>query len=330
MKAFIAAAGAAVLTWFVVGSIPNLLGNTGGWAALFILIIGPIAGYNVFGVVIVHFARLEAAEEQLRRDAALREAEAQRERELELTRLRELRQLCLEAQETALSVPAVLAGADLDLDRAEHELDEGLYSPFWEAMEDATAQLNRFDQGLQYIASRRSLHAEKGKLLGTRAEVLTLSDVLLPDPEPTNSRLRALYRRAQKDGQFANIYEQRRIAAKVDQTNAILIAGFTSLGDAVQRLGDRITETIQNLSETMDVRLGDLQESLESAVAAAAIQREALLKEARDSRGLQESVLHQMRKDADRRSEHEREARQMLNNLQRRRDPVTGFRYRGR
>ena len=231
--------------------------------------------------------------------------------------LRGLRQFCMFAQDWVMELPVALGTAELSLDRADAEFSEGLYSRFWEAMEEATAQLQQFHGLLDAIDYYREQHAAGALQLGTLAPAFLPGPTVLPDPSATHERLRLLYRRAQKDAQFAGIYEQRRIAAKVDQTNAILVAGFNSLGDAIERLGSRVCDAIQDLKAEIKFRLADIESALESAAEAAHEQHEAMLTELRGTRDAGSSILEQLRADADRSAEHERSTRKMLDNLQR-------------
>jgi DNA anti-recombination protein RmuC len=111
------------------------------------------------------------------------------------------------------------------------------------------------------------------------------------------------------------VYEQRR-------TNAILIAGFSSLGQAIEHLGDRIVTAISGLAVSLDCRLASLESSLESTANAAAEQSAALRAELQRSTGVNEAVLGQLRQDAEARTESERLALRMLDNIQRRRKPT--------
>jgi hypothetical protein len=211
-------------------------------------------------------------------------------------------------------LPTLLAAAELDLDRAEAEWAERVYSPFWEAMEDVLAKLHSFETALHLISNNRALHEKEANVLGDVGQPFTLGRVILPDTRPTYGRLRDLYRRAQKDSEFAKIYEQRR-------TTSALIAGFRSLGDAVQRLGDRIIQSIDDVRSTVGAAIGSLELSLQDAVSQASTQREALLTELRQSSGIEENILRQLRDDSARQAEYERSAKQMLDNIQRRRNP---------
>jgi hypothetical protein len=316
----------AIVTWLVVGSIPNMMGNYHGWAALFVLVVGPAAALAAGGKIIGVFAAQEAAAEAQRREAerlANQKAEEERRR-LEERRLAETqaRAAVSVAQGAALSLATLLGGAELDLDRSEDELVEGQYSPFWEAIEEAVSQLNSFEKQLLLIEQQRTIHKALVPRCGHDTPPFLLGIAVLPDPTQTYQRLRTLYRRAQKDRDFASIYEQRRIASKIDRTNAILVAGFTSLGQAIERLGDRVEDSLHQLRVALECRLGDIHSSLEASATAAAAQHRAMVSELSRSRELGSDVVIQMRRDAESRSEHEQRTRRMLDNIQRRRRPA--------
>jgi methyl-accepting chemotaxis protein len=65
-------------------------------------------------------------------------------------------------------------------------------------------------------------------------------------------RLQRIVRKAQRNFEFATIYEQRK-------TNEILIAGFATLGEAIYGLGSRLEQSIGMLCERID----DLSSSME-------------------------------------------------------------------
>ncbi len=288
--------------------------------AAFMTILGAVAGG--FASTWIKRRNEEFRRRQLEADEARRAAEARRQHDDLQRRIFAVRSLCSEAQSGALSLPTTLTWAELDLDRAEAELSKHRYSPFWEATESATAKLNVFDQTLRMIAERRVLHQQRNTAIGELAPVFSLGQAILPDPAATHARLLALYLRAQENPDFANIYEQRRIAAKLDQTNAILVAGFRSLHHAIQDLGDRMVDSISQLQESIEFHLESIQASLESAAAATAEQRNSLFAEIARSGDESASILEQMGQDADRRSEHEHAARRMLDNIQRKRQPT--------
>jgi hypothetical protein len=112
--------------------------------------------------------------------------------------------------------------------------------------------------------------------------------------------MRGIVRRAQKDFQFASIYEQRK-------TNQLLVGGFASLAQAINQLGDRLQSSLESLATSISISVSDLVSAQEAAAS-------ALASELQLSR-------EQALEDSDARREHERQERGMLDNLQRRRRP---------
>jgi hypothetical protein len=282
-------------------------------------IIGIAVGFG-FALMYQHEVDVEARKKR-EAEAAAQEADERARREAVQRALASLRRLISEAQNAALLLPIVLAQAEAHMDDAEHELQDHCYSPFWEAMESATTKLNSFDQSVKMIEDRRTLYATQAAAIEVRTPAFSLGIAVLPDPAPSHRRLRTLYRQAQRNPDFANIYEQRRIALKIDQTNAILMAGFSSLGQAIEHLGDRTVDAISRLGAAIDAQLGSLQASLESTVTAAAEQHKALLAEVSRSGHNQTQALQELREDAERRADHERSALRMLDNIQHHRKP---------
>jgi hypothetical protein len=229
--------------------------------------------------------------------------------------LAKLKHVAAEVQRAVSSLSIILGKVEMALDRAQDELKSGLYSPFWEAIEGATSAVQLFDSTLSSIELKLAEYRIQAAQVGSDAPSLSIGVSVLPDPANTRRRLIALYREAQKDPHFAIVYEQRR-------TNAILIAGFRSLGQAIEGLGDRITDAIDRLSDSLDCRLVSLESSLESVAAVAREQSAALRTELQQSHDANEAVIHQLRQDAEARSEDGRLALRMLDNIQRGRKPT--------
>jgi hypothetical protein len=285
---------------------------------LLVMVALLITGAVVWGVVEVKSQRERererlAAEEKRERERLAAEAAA-----AVLARvnaLARLAQLAAEAQAAAGSLPIILGDAEITLDRAHDELRSLLPSPFWEAMEEVVASLNTFQQALSVIEARRSAYLTQAAQLGGSVPEFTLGVSVLPDPAATHSRLNRLYREAQALDRFPIVYEQRR-------TNAILIAGFRSLGQAIERLGGRIVDEISSLAASLDCRLVNLESSLESSATAAAEQGAALRAELQQSHGVNDAILGQLRQNAEASSESEQRALRMLDNIQHRRKPT--------
>ena len=229
--------------------------------------------------------------------------------------LGKLSRFAADAQRATDSLPIILGEAEITLDRAQAELGSLLPSPFWEAMEDALGNLRAFLHALSIIDSRRTEYRTQSAQLESPVPAFTLGVSVLPDPAATQSRLNRLYREAQSIPHFSIVYEQRR-------TTAVLIAGFRSLGQAIERLGDRIVDEIGSLAASLDCRLASLESSLESSATAAAEQSAALRAQLQSAVDANDAILGQLHQDAEARSETERQALRMLDNIQHRRKPT--------
>jgi hypothetical protein len=259
-------------------------------------------------------AEAAATARVLARAAAL-EAEAAAKAAARAAALAKLRQLAADAQAAADSLPIMLGEAEIALDRAQAELKSRLPSPFWEAMEDAVGKLRAFHRVLSIIDSKRTEYRMQSARLERAVQAFTLGVVVLPDPAATHSRLNRLYREAQAIPHFSIVYEQRR-------TTATLIEGFRSLGQTIEHLGDRIVDEIGSLATSLDCRLDSLESSLESSAAAAAAQSAALRAQLQSAVGINDALRGQLRQEAEARSDTERLALRMLDNIQRRRKPT--------
>lgn len=250
-----------------------------------------------------------------KREKERRNAEHAREQAAREAALADLRRTLSEAQETAASLPIVLAGAELLLDKADHELRAKLASPFWEAIEDAVAKLEEFRSAMTTIQSLQAQYSAGSSRFHRALPAFEIGVAILPDPTRTHRRLTSLYRQAQAIPHFSLVYEQRR-------TTATLVAGFRSLGQAVEHLGERIVDQLGSLAAALGAHLDSLEKSLESSAAAAAEQNAALRRELRRAADKDEGIVHQLREDAETRAESERLALRMLDNIQRRRKPT--------
>lgn len=255
-------------------------------------------------------------------------------------------------------LPQSLERAEAELDRAEAEFRDRAFDPFWSAIEGATQALATFSQDVGVIRSNA-------------AAFLTMAgDAGVPQPQfpigadaikrlgvsgRTAERLRAIVGTAQRDFQFAQIYQLRR-------TNQILIAGFQSLSAALEGLDMTIGEGLSHLSGAVDqlatsTRLGceaiateladgnavereRLEEARESARAARGHyddQRRGLAGLNRELTGARHALTDQVavskenfrhtRQVAERMERRHEEALEMLDNMQRRRPPSKPSRF---
>ena len=107
-----------------------------------------------------------------------------------------------------------------------------------------------------------------------------------------------IVRRAQKNFQFATIYEQRK-------TNQLLVSGFGNLSEALNNIGYCIEESMNNLSDTISVSLEKQNYILRDII-------DHSQKQVQEIKGAIES-------EGKERQKHEEKEREMLDNIQRRR-----------
>jgi hypothetical protein len=134
------------------------------------------------------------------------------------------------------------------LDTAEAEFEDGAFSPFWDSIERSMRNLGAIDSSITLIADRSNLYRTVVKLYKGWPPPFPVdpsSVHRLETTAVTAGRLQRIVRKAQRNFQFATIYEQRR-------TNEILIAGFANLGEAIYGLGTRLEESIGFLGDKID------------------------------------------------------------------------------
>ncbi len=273
------------------------------------------AGIAGFEKMVDEYRKNRRAEEKQLIDNARAKTHAEIARNQAISRISEL---VSEAQLSAARLPLILLGADSSLDLAQNEFSDGLYSPFWEAIEDAVRYIHLFEKTLQSITAAKQKYDIDARPYASEVPQFSIGVSIIPDPSATRSRMQAIYRQAQKDPHFAQIYEQRR-------TNAILIEGFRSLREAMESLGDRIESEIRYLESSTSFRLQDIQSALRASGEQMMSQQSALLEEAKSWRAAAQSANAEMisiiQSNAERAERGASLRQEMLNNIQRRRKP---------
>ena len=148
----------------------------------------------------------------------------------------------------------LIEDAEYHLDKADAEFSEGVFAPFWDEIEHATNSLAAYHQNINELARTGQDYARRANQLAVKVPAFSLPLHKLPDARPTAQRLAKIVRKAQKDPDFAKIYELRR-------TNQLLYQGFRSLGDALYSMGDQISYSLDGLSDRLNVSLNDLLDS---------------------------------------------------------------------
>jgi hypothetical protein len=204
------------------------------------------------------------------------------------------------------AAPLHLQSAEGDLDQAEADFSEGVFAPFWDSVERAATFLGHFDECVRQIHDGASHYEGLMKVYDTYPPRFPLSSeaiARLSTASGTAERMRHIVRTAQKNYQFATIFEQRK-------TTQVLIAGFTSLGQALDEMTQRIATSLNNLATSVDNMGSSLNDSVRAV--------DARLGE------MQAATAHH--RDAEMVSEKARTVREeasiaMLDNIQRHRKP---------
>jgi len=259
--------------------------------------------WAVFGMGVIALAFLAIM--KINRWAA--EAEAEAEEVARLQRHREEQegyrnQIVVFAEESIVlfeSMPEHLTSAEKWLDQAAADFAEGAFAPFWDSVENAANWLAHFDEGIRQIKDKSSRYTELiGKYEDTppKFPIAPQSVEKLGVGTVTSERMKAIVRTAQRNFQFATIYEQRK-------TNQILVAGFKTLAEALEQMTRQIMSSLDALADSVNTRLRAIDSRLDE-IAAMSTQHHA-------------EMMEELSEIAAR----ERQAVEMLDNIQHRRRP---------
>ena len=144
----------------------------------------------------------------------------------------------------ASELPQCLSRAASSLQRAEQEYKDNAFSPFWDAVENAAQQLAVFNDKAKQIS--KSADQYYGGLQGRKHTFPSFpaNSSNLPNPSSVLNELRRVVRMGQTNFQFANIWEHRR-------TREVMIAGFRTLGEAVNNLGSTVESAVYGLQQSI-------------------------------------------------------------------------------
>ena len=273
---------AFVLTFLIIILHSLVSGNQtadeNGGNIMFTIWVGCTLVGGIWGGITGYIQSMERLKAMRMQEAECRAREEANQRALTV----HLNSLASESARMAQNLPAIVHSAENALDLAEAEFEEGVLDPFWDAVEQATTKLATFESHVRQIVRNAETHrAESGKLPLT-TPTFQLGVHTLPDASRTANRMRNIVRRAQKNPDFSKIFHLRK-------TNQLLIAGFTTLGQAINDLGGRLDSSLETLSTTFSIEISDLAD--------------------------------QAARESEARRDHERQEREMLDNIQRRKRP---------
>ncbi len=255
-----------IITYFIViytvGLILTQLFNSQFWAVLSVFVIGPAAALIAGRAVISHFNQIhEDKERRQAEEAARKAAEEARIKQHKAEQDGYYTQMIVLGDNSLTlfeSMPEYLKSAEEYLNQAEIDFSDGAFAPFWGSIENTAKTLGHFDEGVKNIKNNSSQYTDLIKryenvppqfpLESKSVEKLTVGT-------STAERMKAIVRTAQRNFQFATIYEQRK-------TNQILVAGFTNLAQALDQMAWQITASIDNLAGSVESMASTLNESM--------------------------------------------------------------------
>jgi hypothetical protein len=302
------------------------------WSYILAIIAGTIAIWALYQLIKKLEKDAEAREAERQRQILIerqkqeaREAARRRYLEDQQARKGQLVQLCDGAVNAFTAIPSELEYAEACLNRAEADFKEGVFAPFWDSIENAMRHLNNCDNQVRLIHSSSQKYGEFRTQYDAEFTPFPISkDAVekLSTATTTSERLRAIVRVAQRNFQFATIFEQRR-------TNQILLSGFRTLGEAIDGMGDRISSSIHDLGgqidcmrfeirdgfASLDEQVGTMHSELAEGLNSVGTKISEQM--AQSTRGLDSSLQSHFKNQMER----EERAIEMLDNIQRRRTP---------
>lgn len=137
--------------------------------------------------------------------------------------------------------------AKRSLASAAFEFEEKAYAPFWDAIERVASELGECHTSSLWLAASAgrydTLLLEKDHNFPDYFDGIES----LPDCRPLLEEFYQLVRQGQRDFSFANIWEHR-------QTRKVLIAGFSTLGEAIRQLETTVARSLAELKSAVEAR----------------------------------------------------------------------------
>jgi hypothetical protein len=263
----------------------------------------------IIGVIVLAIWAISKSIQEAEADRKAEEAEIARqhsERARDAAEQADLKRQMLALNEESLraleSLPLKLESAERHLDRAETDFAEEAFAPFWDSIEKAANELAGFDQGVHVVRNSSSTYIDLSKRFRGARPVFAISPASSPKlkiASATAQRMSGIVRTAQRNFQFAMIYEQRK-------TNQILVSGFKNLAQALEEMTWRITSSIDDVTASVNRMSSTLDKSLQEI-------------HEHTGRIAADTAAH--RGEAAARTEREKKALEMLDNIQRKRYP---------
>ena len=231
----------------VVGS--NSVVPFAGIAAIIIASVGVAAL-----TITIKRSKLERIEREKNEQA--REAELHRVTSEATSLTSRLARIYETSAKLAIELPARLADASDWLRDAEGEYQANAYGPFWDAVENAALHLSDFNSKAKQLSKNAAEYYQDLSGRKHNFPAFPVQPGSIPDASAIVNDLRHIVRMGQTNFQFANIWEHRR-------TREVLIAGFHTLGEAINNLGSVLDDSIYGLRQSVS---SDIATSVEEQI----------------------------------------------------------------
>ncbi len=207
-----------------------------------------------------------------------------------------------------------LEESEKNLDQAMVDLQENAYSPFWSSIEKAAKNLADYDEGVRFIKDSITNYSDLSQSYDGAVPGYPLSSKALQKLEiatGSSNKLEEIVRIAQRNIEFSKIFEQRK-------TNQILIAGFTNLEYAFDRMTHQITSSIDDMNQTLNASMESIDDRLEGVGSQLSSIDDTLTDHYRQ----QGEFVDTYRKATSEQASRENRILKRLDNIQRGRSPV--------
>lgn len=202
-----------------------------------VVLLGWFSWFGIYGYL--NYRKNREIEEVLQR-----EKDERRKAEQESIRS-DLTQLNANSLNIAANLSALIHTAEKALDRAEYEFADGAFIPFWDAIEMAATKLAIFESGCRRIAQNAERYRNQIPTIDAPKPAFELGGKTLPDAREIAERMRVIVRPALKDPDFTKIYLMCR-------QNRILVAGFSTLGDTINELKNRLESSTSDIRDELE------------------------------------------------------------------------------
>ena len=232
--------GGATIAGVVIGGILLAILDTLGGLGVVLALLG--GGAVV--AVLIRFDYQAAVDEYARKLASARRRREQSAEEEAARLTAELRKELESIPREAKALSVRYEGVLNTLLHARREFDSRAYSPFWDAVGHAKAELGHCSVGIQALAGR--VRSYGAKLRGRR-HTFPLAPILpneVPAMDSAFGQLSTLARQGETDFQFATILEHKK-------TRDVLIEGFSSVAGAIDGLATSFERNFEALTNEL-------------------------------------------------------------------------------